>query len=174
MPDMTFNTPENQAIAREMLIACLNVGSGEMPEWSIVGSRVEDSNEEYDWGKESKQDIVGNTHNSMKKPIITQTFDPWELANGDKAQVKLWNLAVRDQDAQALAAQDVMIIHKYAGTEDTAVFAERYEASSIEITGLGGAGGGNVAMPVTITYGGKRTKGTAKVSGGSITFNPEV
>ena len=44
----------------------------------------------------------------------------------------------------------------------------------IEATGLGGKGGGNLGMPLTITFGGTRTTGTASkdASTGEITFTP--
>ena len=44
----------------------------------------------------------------------------------------------------------------------------------IEVTGLGGDGGGNVGMPITVTYGGGRTVGTASrdASTGVVTFTP--
>ena len=88
------------------------------------------------------------------------------------AAVKVWNMAVKDQDYVALAAQDMLIVHLYAGTADTAMFAERYEACSIRPSSLGGEGGGNLGMPLSVTYGGKRTVGTASVStSGVVTFS---
>lgn len=111
MPDLTFTTPEGQTIDRELLIAYLNTGSSESPVWSAIGKRVEDTSEEMDWSQESKQDVLGNTFTTMKKPVITQTFDPIPLDAGDAAAVKMWNLAVKDHDAQALANQDMMIGH---------------------------------------------------------------
>ena len=165
--DITFNTPEGQTIARELLIAYLNTGTKAAPVWSAIGKRVEDSDTEYDWDAETKRDILGMTHGKMKKPTITQSFDPCELDSGDAAQVKLWNLAVKDQNAQALAAQDMLIVHFYAGQN----FAERYESCMIEITGLGGEGGGEIGMPINVTYGGERTLGTAtKAADGTVTF----
>lgn len=175
--DLTFNTPSGQTVAREMLIAYLNVAeaptAAETPEWSAIGKRVEDSSEELDWGEETKKDIFGDTYTTMKKPTISQTFDPWELDSGDKAQQKIWNLAVKDQDAQALASQDMLIVHLYAGTADTAVFAERYAACSIKPSGLGGEGGGSIGMPIDVTYGGTRTTGTASVADGVVTFKAD-
>ena len=165
--DITFNTPEGQTIARELLIAYLNTGTKASPVWSAIGKRVEDSDTEYDWDTETKRDILGMTHGKMKKPTITQSFDPCELDSGDAAQVKLWNLAVKDQNAQALAAQDMLIVHFYAGQN----FAERYGSCMIEITGLGGEGGGDIGMPINVTYGGERTLGTAtKAADGTVTF----
>lgn len=165
MAEYTFTTTAGQTVARELLIAYLNTGTSTVPVWSPVGKRVEDSSEEYDWNTESKRDILGSTYGKMDKPIITQTFEPCELDSGDAAQQKIWNLAVVKQDAMALAAQDMLVVHTYAG------FAERYEACMIEVTGLGGEGGGSVGMPINVTYGGTRTLGSAtKKTDGSIEF----
>lgn len=165
MADYNFNGNTGEAIARELLLLYLNTGTKEAPVWSLIGHRVEDSSMELDWQRESIKDIVGTTRNSMKKPIITQSFEPWDLANGDVAQKKIWDLAFVEQNAQALCNMDLLLEHRYAG------FAERNEASSIEVTGLGGAGGGNVGMPINVTFGGERTIGTVTNTGGTITFN---
>ena len=173
MADYEFNTTEGQTIDRALLIAYLNTGtSSSSPTWSPIGKRVEDSSQEFDWSEETKQDILGSTYTTMKKPIITQTFDPCELDAGDEAQKKIWNLAIVKQDNNALTNMDMLIVHLYAGTANTAVFAERYESCMIKPTGLGGEGGGSIGMPIDVTYGGKRTRGTASVSAGTVTFTP--
>ena len=169
MPDMTFNTTAGQTVDRELLIAYLNTGSKEAPTWSAIGKRVEDSSEEMDWGQESKQDILGNTFTTMKKPVISQTFDPIPLDAGDAAAVKMWNLAVKDHDAQALANQDMMIGHFYA-TSGEAKFAERYDSCAIAVTGIGGDGGGTLNITSEITYGGIRTLGTITKDTSGVTF----
>ena len=169
MADLTFSTPEGQTIDRELLIAYLNTGSKEAPTWSAIGKRVEDSSEEMDWGQESKQDILGNTFTTMKKPVISQTFDPIPMDSGDAAAVKMWNLAVKDHDAQALANQDMMIGHFYA-TSGEAKFAERYDSCAIAVTGIGGDGGGTLSITSEITYGGNRTLGTITKDTSGVTF----
>ena len=173
MADYTFNTTPGQTVGRELLIAYLNTGTNSEPVWSPIGKRVEDSSAEYDWSDETKQDILGSSWGTMKKPIITQTFDPCELDAGDDAQKKIWDLAVVKQDAQALANMDMLIVHLYAGTANTAVFAERYESCMVKPSSLGGEGGGNIGMPIDVTYGGKRTIGTAAISNGTVTFTAE-
>lgn len=173
MADYTFNTTPGQTVGRELLIAYLNTGTNSSPTWSPIGKRVEDSSAEYDWSDETKQDILGSSWGTMKKPIITQTFDPCELDAGDDAQKKIWDLAVVKQDAQALANMDMLIVHLYAGTANTAVFAERYESCMVKPSSLGGEGGGNIGMPIDVTYGGKRTIGTAAISNGTVTFTAE-
>ena len=172
MADLTFNTKSGETVARELLIAYLNTGTDTAPKWGAIGKRVEDSSEELDWGEETKQDILGQTYTTLKKPTITQSFDPCELDAGDEAQQKIWNLAIREQNAQALANQDMLIVHLYAGTTGEA-FAERYSSCAVKPTGLGGEGGGNIGMPIDVTYGGVRTTGTATVSSsGVVTFTP--
>ena len=172
MADLTFNTTAGQTIDRELVIAFLNTGTSAAPVWSPLGKRVEDSSAEYDWSEESIRDILGNTWNSMRKPILSQSFEPGDLDADDTALVKIWNLGVKDHDARALAAQDMLIVHFYAG-ETASPFAERYSSCMVIPTGLGGAGGGNIGMPVNVTYGGTRTVGTAaKAQDGTITFTP--
>lgn len=173
MADLTFNTPDGQTVGRDLLIACLNTGEFANPTWSPVGKRVEDSSIEFDWQTETKVDIFGNTYTNGKKATKTQTFDPCELDGSDAAQVKIWNLAIKDNDVNALLNQDMLIVHAYAGTEKTAVFAERYSACSVLPSSEGGEGGGSVGMPIDVTYGGTRTTGTASISGGTITFKAD-
>lgn len=172
MADLTFNTTSGEVVARKMLVAYLNTGTAQTPIWSPIGKRVEDSSMEFDWQEESKKDIFGETYTVLSDPIITQSFDPCELDSGDVAQVKLWNQAVKDHDYAAMANNDMLIVHLYAGTAATAMFAERYSACMVKPTGLGGSA--NLGMPIDVTYGGTRTTGTAAKDSttGAITFTP--
>ena len=174
MADLEFNTASGQTVDRELLIAYLNTGTTSAPVWSPLGSRVTDSSMEYDWREESNKDILGTTRSTMKKPIIAQTFDPCDLDAGDAAVLKIWNLAVKEQNVSALTNQDMLIVHLYAGTKDTAAFAERYSACMVKPSSLGGEGGGFVGMPMDVTYGGTRTVGTAAVSAGTVTFTADT
>jgi hypothetical protein len=166
MADIEFNTTAGQTIARELLIAYINTGTSASPTWSPLGTRVEDSSAEYDWSEETIQDILGNTFTTMKKPTVTQSLDPCPLDSGEAALTYIWGLAVKDQDAQALSAQDMLICHYYESTS----FAERYTSCAVRVTGLGGEGGGNIEMPIEVTYGGTRTVGTATNTNGTVTF----
>lgn len=168
MADLTFNTTSGATVERKLLILYLNTGTGEAPAWSPVGKRVEDSSMEFDWGEETKTDIFGETYTTLKPPTITQTFDPCELDAADTAQVKIWNMAIKEQDVSAMCNNDMLVVHHYAGTADTAVFAERWSACAVKPSGLGGSS--TVGMPIDVTFGGTRTVGTAAVSDGTVTF----
>lgn len=173
MADLSFTGTKGQTIARELLILYMNTGTSQDPVWSAFGKRVTDSSMEMDWSMETNKDILGNTFTTLKKPTITQSFDPMPLEVGDPVHAYIWNRAIRDQDAQALAALDVLVVHFYvnAGTGQTVQpFAERYPASAMNVTGLGGEGGGNISLPNEITLGGERKTGTATKDGDTITF----
>lgn len=172
MADLAFNTAAGETVARKLLILYLNTGESSTPVWSPIGKRVEDSSMEYDWGAEEKTDIFGETFSNLKAPVIKQTFDPYELDAADAAHVKIWNKAIKEQSAAGVANNDCLVVHAYAGTATTAVFAERYESCKVAPTGLGGSN--NVAMPLDVTFGGRRTTGTAAVSGGTVTFTPDT
>ena len=169
-----FNTTSGETIARELMILYLNTGTSSTPVWSPLGKRVEDSSAELDWSDETIQDILGDTYTTLKKPVITQSFDPYRLDAGDAAIQKIWQLAVEEHNAQSLANMDVLLVHFYAGTAATP-FAERYPSSAIKPTGLGGEGGGSMEMPIDVTFGGTRVVGTAsKNASGVVTFTPTV
>lgn len=171
MADMIFNTSPGTTVERNQMVLYLNTGTSAAPVWSPVGKRVEDSALEYDWGEESKTDIFGDTYTSLKRPITTQTFDPCELDSGDVAQVRIWNMAIRERNVSAMANNDMMVAHLYAGDAD-AVFAERYGSCAVKPSTLGGSS--TMGMPIDVTYGGKRTKGTAEVADDVVTFAPAV
>ena len=172
MADLTFNTTSGQTIEREKLILYLNTGTSSTPVWSAIGKRVTDSSIEYDWSTDTTTDIFGDVYTKVKKPTQTQSFDPCDLDAGDAAQLRIWNDAIKDKDTAKMAAYDVLLVHLYAGTADTAMFAERYTSSTIVPTGLGGEGGGTIGMPIDVTFGGTRTVGTAAISQGVVTFTP--
>jgi len=170
----TFNTTPGATVAREMLILYLNTGTSLAATWSAIGKRVEDSSIEFDWATESKIDIFGDTYTTVKKPTMTQSFDPCELDAADAAQQKIWTDAIRNHDRAAMTTYDCLLVHCYAGTAETAMFAERYPATAIVPTGLGGEGGGSVGMPIDVTFGGTRETGTAKIVAGVVQYTPDT
>jgi hypothetical protein len=72
-----------------------------------------------DWSDESSQDILGDTRTTMKKPILTESFDPYPLDSGDVALSKIYDLAVLQQNAAALCNLDMLLVHFYSGATDT-------------------------------------------------------
>lgn len=149
-----------QPVERKQYLVYGNSDTYESPKWNVIGKRVEESTAEEDWSEESITDILGDTYTSMKSPITSQSFDPCPVDPGDKYQEKLVQNYVVDRNAQALVSQDLLRVHAYLTDEtNTYAFAERFPASMVKPTGLGGEGGGNLTMPVDVTFGGTREKG---------------
>lgn len=170
--ELTFNTASGAAVERKQLVLYLNTGTSEAPVWSPVGKGVEESSGEYDWGEETKTDIFGITKTTFKKPTVSQHFDPWDLGGGDVAQIKIWNQAIRNQDVVAMANNDLLVVHAYTGDPATGAFAERWPASAVKPSSLGGSA--TVAMPIDVTYGGERSTGTAVVGNNGVTFTDDT
>lgn len=160
---MSTTNPE-----RKMLILYLNTGTSTTPTWSAIGKYVSDSSMEYDWGEETNTDILGNTYTTLKPPTITQSFDTLKPTTKDSAVVKIWQQAIRDQDIGAMQSNDLLVVHLYAGSSSSAMFAERYPESMVKPSSLGGSTA--VDMAVDVTFGGERSTGTASVSNGVVTY----
>lgn len=173
MAELTFNTEAGTTIERERLVCYMNTGTDQAAVWTALGKRVPDSSEAYDWQEETAMDILGDTRTTLHKPNISQTFDPVKLDSEDSPAVKVWNIAIKDRNAKGLVNFDLLIVHLYAGTANTAMFAERYDSCAVFPTGIGGSGGGDIQMPIEVRFGGTRTTGTAAIASGVVTFTPD-
>lgn len=165
---------EGISATREMMIAYLNTGTADAPVWSAMGAKVTDSNIEYDWSIETNTDILGATYTRAKTAQMTQSFSGAEIVAGDKVMNQLVNLAVVQKSAAQLVKQDCLIVHTYLKNGEGNSFAERYPASAVVPTTIGGEGGGFLVSNIDVTYGGTRSKGSATVAEGVVTFTSEV
>ena len=175
MPDKFTITTSGDGVSasRHMMITYLNIGTDDVPEWAAMGAKVTESNIEYDWSMESMTSILGETYTKAKTANMTQAFSGSEIVAGDAVMNTLVNLAIVQKDAQKLVNQDCLIVHTYLQNESGAVFAERYPASAVLPTTLGGEGGASLVSDIEATYGGKRATGTATVDGKTVTFTPD-
>lgn len=167
-------TGEGISATREMMITYLNTGSADAPVWSAMGAKVTDSSVDYDWAVESSTDILGNSYSSAKTAQMSQSFGSSEIIAGDEVMEHLVDLAIVQKNAAMLMKQDCLIVHIYLQDESGATFAERYPASAVLPVTIGGEGGGALVTDIDVTYGGARTKGTAKKVDGAIQFTPDV
>lgn len=160
--------------SREMMITYLNTGTATAPVWSAMGTKVTDSSVEYDWGIEIITDILGVSHAKAKTAEMTQSFADSEIVAGDAVMNHLVDLAVVQKNAALLVNQDMLIVHTYLKDENGGTFAERYPASAVVPTTVGGEGGAALVSTIDVTYGGERTIGTATVADGAVTFTPDT
>lgn len=167
-------TGDGVSATREMMITYLKTGSTtDTPVWSPMGAKVTDSNIEYDWSIENNTDILGNAYTTAKTAQMTQSFSGSEIVAGDEVMNHLVDLAVVQKNAAKLVNQDCLIVHTYLKNSDGEAFAERYPASSVVPTTLGGEGGAALVTDIDVSYGGARSIGSATVSDGVVTFTED-
>lgn len=154
-----INGTAGQPVERKQYLVYGNSNEYASPKWNVMGKRVEDSSAEEDWSEESITDILGDTYPNMKSPITSQSFDSCPVDPGDEYQAKLLQLYVIERNAQSLVSQDLLRVHLYLTDDNGHAFAERFPSSMVKPTGLGGEGGGNLTMPVDVTFGGTREVG---------------
>ena len=153
-----------QTVDRKQYLVYGNSATYDSPKWNVIGKRVEDSSSEEDWSEESITDVLGDTYTSMKPPVTSQSFDPCPIDPEDEYQEKLLQLYVVERNAQALVSQDLLRVHAYLTDESGRyAFAERFPSSMVKPSGIGGEGGGDLTMPVDITFGGTRETGYVHV-----------
>lgn len=173
-PKYTISTGTGKSAKREMLITALNTGTSSSPAWKALGKRVEESNVEFDYSEEDKQDVLGNSYTTVKNPKKTQDFSGNNLIGGDDLMNYLINLVVVENDYTALTQQECLLIHTYLQDSTGKAFAEKYSECTVLPSTLGGEGGGVLISDITVKFGGTRTTGTATYSAdGGITFTPD-
>lgn len=166
-------TGEGVSATREMMITFLNTGATDAPVWSAMGAKVTDSSVEYDWSIENNTDILGNAYTTAKTAQMSQSFSGNEVIAGDSVMNHLVNLAVVQKDAAKLVNQDCLVVHLYLQDDNGKSFAERYPASAVVPTTIGGEGGAALVTDIDVTYGGARAVGTAEKTTDGIQFTAD-
>lgn len=166
---LAFNLTEGIEAQRKLLMTLVNVGTSAAKVWQLVGSGVEDSAIEYNVDKTKVTDILGITKAKVNKMEPTQSFTPYTVTGGDALQLQLYNHYRNDRRAE-LSAYEVLVVHGYVGTADTAMESELHSNCTLSVDSIGGSS--YVDMPLTIDFSNDKTLGTTSVSAGTFTFTP--
>ena len=160
-----FNVDNGVKVARKLLMTYVDVSDGSTPEWEIVGRGVEESAIELNPDTETVTDILGITDTSVTKWEPNQTFEPNTVRGGSKLNFmlhKIW----QDKTPEKLSQFKVLLVYAYLGT--TTFEAEMHKNCTINVTSIGGSA--YVDMPIEISYSNDIEKGTASISGSTVTF----
>ena len=101
----TIAAKNGESAVREMLITALDTSDSTTSKWSAMGVKVTESSINYDWGQETKKDILGHVYTNAQTPEMTQSFSGSEIVGGDDVMNHLLNLAVVEKDHAALVNQ---------------------------------------------------------------------
>ena len=84
-----FSLSTNQKAERKLLVTCVNTGSADSQEWTVIGAGVEDSSVEYNADIETITDILGITETTVNKLEPSQSLEPMTIRGGNKVLFKL-------------------------------------------------------------------------------------
>lgn len=140
---------------------------GTTPSWCILGKDIEDMSMELNPSTTTTKNILDETSVTDEGYEPSMTADPYYANPDDAIYPKLKVIALdRKKGDDCKSKYLEVIIDKTEGPFDAWV-----EDCIIKPMAYGGAQGG-VNIPFTVTPCGNRVKGTATVSGGTVTFTP--
>ena len=171
-----FPAASEQTVARKELVAYINVGTAQAPEWVPIGWHCTDSSMNVEIDTDTQKDILGNVFTNASIPELTQEFDPLPIRQRpqnvgvDKLQQLLHDQWMTQNFS---GTYDTLIVYLYAGTEaqDTKHYdAHHFPASTIVPGDFGGAAEDPLNRPITVYFGGTMEQGTVTIDGNTVTF----
>lgn len=167
----TFNlTTEAE---RKLFAIYVDVSLGEGAAlWEVQGYGVEDASLEFSPEQESKTDVLGIQHNTVKKMERSMSLDPNTLRQVTAAGRlnEILHEYMRRNRLAEMSQFPVLVVYGYVGQEG-AYQADLYTKSTIHPVKLGGSA--RVEFPVEIQFGGEVVYGTVDKLGPGLKFTPE-
>ena len=135
--------------------------------WFILGKDIEDMSMELNPSTTTTKNILDETSVTDEGFEPSMTADPYYADPDDAIYPKLKEIAFERKKGDECKTKYLeVIIDKTEGPFDAWV-----EDCIVKPTAYGGSQGG-INIPFTVTPCGNRIKGTAAVSGGTVTFTP--
>lgn len=170
-----FPATAEQTVGRKELVAYVNTGTTENPEWTAIGWHCTDSSMSVEVDTDTKKDILGNVFTNASTPELKQEFDPLPIRQGTLAGADKLQQLLHDQwmTQNFSGTYDTLIVYLYAGSEsqDTKHYdAHHFPASTIVPGDFGGSAEDPLNRPITVYFGGTMEQGTVTISGSTVTF----
>lgn len=166
-----FSATAERTVARKELVAYLNTGTSETPEWTAIGWHCTDSSMSVEVDTDTQKDILGNVFTNASTPELTQDFDPLPIRQGTSAGADKLQQLLHDQwmSQDFSKTYDTLIVYLYAGegtpgTAQCKYDAHRFPASTITPGDFGGSAEDPLNRPITVYYGGTVEVGTATIN----------
>lgn len=128
-------------VKRKFLAHYVNVGTNEIPEWEILGYKVEDASIEYNWEEEKITDITGVTYAGITKSEPSMTLDGYIVNTKSKFLKNLSGMAIRNAYNEFSSFTILTVYSWLVDSEDnTKILAKKEINCTIKPTSLGGEG----------------------------------
>ena len=169
MADVAFLAGTGK-IKREEFKLFANVGTDELPEWELQGSRVEDLTLEMNPNVETVTDITGVTDTVLDKYEKQTSVEPYLAKRSSKLAAWLYNV-VREEKTGSDVEKSFLVVNVFAGEGKN--FDAWIQKSVVAVQSYGGDTKG-LQIPYSLHWIGEKTFGTATIDGGKVTFSPAV
>jgi hypothetical protein len=165
-------------ILRKLLTTYVNVGTTLVPEWKLMGYKIEDAAIELNPETEKVTDILGITHTEILKIAPQMSLSTFRLEQDDPLAEALYE-AYKTGNLEAFSNFEVMNVFgwKQGGVDPTFTYeAEVHSNCTLELESIGGSG--RITMPVNIHFSEDKVLGTTNTIVGTtstpIVFTPSV
>lgn len=170
-----FPATAEQTVGRKELVAYVNTGDIESPEWTAIGWHCTDSSMSVEVDTDTQKDILGNVFTNASIPELTQEFDPLPIRQGTEAGTDKLQQLLHDQwmTQNFSGTYDTLIVYLYAGTGEQSekrYDAHHFPASTIVPGDFGGSAEDPLNRPITVYFGGAMEQGTVAINGSTVTF----
>lgn len=153
-------------IQRKMLAHYVNVSStAETPQWELLGYKVDDASEEFNWDSEKKTDITGVTYNTVNKSEPEISLDDYIVNEKSTFIQQLSRLAIRNA-VNEFGDFDVLTVYGFMTDSNDKMLAKVEAGCTILPDSIGGKD--YVHLNPTISLSNNATYGTVE----AITKNP--
>ena len=170
MADVTF-TEGTGKIKREEFKLFANVGTAEAPVWELQGRHIEDMSIEMNPNVETVTDVTGVTETTLDKYEPQTNASPYYARRESKMAEWLYNV-VREGKTLSDVEKEFLIVNVFsAGSTAPTAYDAWTQTAVVAVQSFGGDTKG-VQMPYNIHWTGKKTFGTATITGGTVTFTP--
>ena len=170
-----FNLNDRQRAERKLLITVAEwnetEGTSVTNQREILGTRTEDSSNEYNADIETTTDIRGINYTDVNRTQPQQDFDPYLILGGSLLGAKLNDIRKRNALTE-LSAFSLYVITAFVGDSSNGYEAERHTDCTITYNSLGGDA--NVNMPISAYFSNAITNGLVDKLSDDFVFTPDV
>lgn len=144
-------------ISRKEFMHFVNVGTGETPEWELLGEGIEELSREMNNNVETKTDILGQTSTTVTKGNQVSSFDPFKCRKDSKLFQKLYQIYTDDLELSDVEMEFLEVSVFDEVSEGT--YSAVKQTGAVDLKSIGGDTTG-LDMPFDVNYIGAKTKGT--------------
>lgn len=152
----------------KLFVDVSEAGDGSLPEWEIIGKKIEDLSLEMHPNVETMTDVTGNVETTLDKYEKQTSVSPYYARRESKMAAWLYNV-VREERTLSDVERTFLCVNIFAGADGS--FDAWTQRAIVAVQSYGGNTKG-LQIPYNIHWIGEKKFGTVAISDGAPTFKP--